>query len=89
MIALMQAKRYEETIGAIRRMPEWFAWEYAYLAGCYAQLGNFDEAHRQAAETLRVMPDFTISWLLLQEPFMNPADTEHLVESLRKAGLPE
>jgi hypothetical protein len=48
-----------------------------------------DEAHVQAAETLRLMPEFTIRWELLQEPFKNPADTQHLVESLRKAGLPD
>jgi adenylate cyclase len=89
MIALMQAKRYEDTIQAIRRMPEWFAWQYAYLAGCYARIGNAVEARARASETLRVMPSFTISWLLLQEPFRDPADTAHLVETLRLAGLPE
>jgi tetratricopeptide (TPR) repeat protein len=88
-IALMQAKRYEDTIRCIRRMPELFPWSYAYMAGCYAQLGNLNEAHVLAAETLRLMPEFTIRWELLQEPFMNPAETEHVVESMRKAGLPE
>ena len=88
-LALVQATRYEEAIQAIRRMPELFAWEYACLAGCYAQLGKFDEAYAQAAMALRVRPDFSIRWLLLQEPFKDPHDTERFVEFLRKAGLPE
>jgi tetratricopeptide (TPR) repeat protein len=89
MIVLMQAKRYDDTIQAIRRMPEWFPWQYAYLAGCYARLGNLAEARAQAEATLRIKPDFTIGWLLLQEPFKNPEDTAHLVETLRLAGLPD
>jgi adenylate cyclase len=89
MIAQMQAKKYEDTIKSIREMSEWFPWQYAYLAGCYARLGNLKEAEAYAAETLKVMPTFTISWLLLQEPFKNPEDTAHLVETLRMAGLPK
>ena len=89
MTALMQAKRYDDMIDTIRRMPEWFVWHYAHLAGGYAQLGKSIEAAAATAETLRAMPGFTIKWLLLQEPFKHPADIEHLVECLRKAGLPE
>jgi adenylate cyclase len=89
MIAEMQAKKYEDTIRSIREMSKWHPWQYAYLAGCYARLGNRKEAESYAAETLRVLPTFTISWLLLQEPFKNPEDSAHLVESLRMAGLPE
>jgi TolB-like protein len=89
MVALMQAKKYEDTIRSIREMSKWHPWQYAYLAGCYARLGNRKEAETYVAETLRVLPTFTISWLLLQEPFKNPEDSAHLVESLRMAGLPE
>jgi adenylate cyclase len=88
-IALMQAKRYEDAIRCMRRMPKLHPWNHAGLAGCYAQLGRMSEARAHAAETLKLMPDFTIAWELLQEPFKNPADTELLVESQRKAGLPE
>jgi TolB-like protein len=88
-LALIQSDRFEEAIQAIRRMPELFVWEYACLAGCYAQLERFDEARAEAAMTLRVMPGFSIRWLLLQEPFKNPGDSEWFMEFLRKAGLPE
>ncbi len=88
-LALIQAARYEEAIQAMRRMPELFVWEYACLAGCYAQLGRFGEACAEAAMLLRVMPDFSIRWLLLQEPFKNPDDAEWFVDFLRRAGLPE
>jgi adenylate cyclase len=89
MTTLMQAKRYDDLIHTIRRMPEWFPYHYAHLAGGYAQLGKSNEAAATSAELLRAMPGFTIKWLLLQEPYKNPADTKHLVECLRKAGLPE
>jgi hypothetical protein len=70
-------------------MSKWHPWQYAYLSGCYARLGNREEAAAYAAETLRVGPTFKISWLLLQEPFKNPEDSGHLAETLRLAGLPE
>jgi hypothetical protein len=34
-------------------------------------------------------PDFTIGWLMLSEPYKNPADAEPLLEGMRTAGLPE
>jgi adenylate cyclase len=89
MCALMQAKRYDDLVDTIGRMPEWFPWHYAYLAGGYAQLGKSNEAAATTAEALWAMPGFSIKWLLLQEPYKHPADTEHLVKCLRKAGLPE
>jgi hypothetical protein len=67
----------------------WFPRHYAHLAGGYAQLGKPNEAAATTAALLQAMPGFSIKWLLLQEAYKHPADTEHLVECLRKAGLPE
>jgi TolB-like protein len=88
-VALCQARRFEEAIEAVRRMSRLFSWSHAMLAACHAQLGRRDEARAEAAEVLRMQPDFTVSWLMREEPFENPADAEPLLEGLRMAGLPE
>ena len=70
-------------------MTQTLSWSHAYLAACYAQLGQMDEARAEAAEVLRLQPNFTISWLLKTEPDKNPADAEPFVQGMRLAGLPE
>ena len=47
------------------------------------------EACAQAAEVLRMKPDFSIAVYAKQEPHKNPADLKHLLDGFRKAGLPE
>ena len=64
-------------------------YNHAHLAACHAQLGQMEEARAEAAEALRMRPDFTIRWLMLSEPYENPVDAEPLHEGMRKAGLPE
>jgi len=88
-VALLRAGRFAETIECIKRMTQKFSWSHADLAACYAHLGRMDEARVEAAEVLRMQPNFTISWLLREEPDKNPADAEPLVQGMRLAGLPE
>jgi adenylate cyclase len=63
---------------------------HIWLAANLAQLGRLDEAHAEAAEVLRIDPKYTIDGtqrrLALNK---RPEDTEHLLDGLRKAGLPE
>jgi adenylate cyclase len=88
-IALIGAKRYEEAIQSLKRQDRLFFWSYANMAACYAHLGRMDEARTAAATVLQMQPDFTVRTLMLQEPWKNTADSEHEVEGLRKAGLPD
>ena len=88
-ITLFALKRYEEVIQSVKKQDRLFYWSYAYLAACYAYLGEMDKARTAAATVLQMQPDFTIRMLMLQEPFKNSADSEHEAEGLRKAGLPE
>jgi tetratricopeptide (TPR) repeat protein len=88
-LALLRARRFAETIECVKRMTQKFSWSHADLAACYAHLGQMDEARAEAAEVLRMQPNFTISWLLKEEPDKNPADAEPLVQGMRLAGLPE
>jgi adenylate cyclase len=87
-IGLYAARRYEEALDAYRRIAVWKKpWHLARLAACYAQLGRLDEARAQAAEVLRLDPDFRLSSVKLF--YRNPADAEVSFEGMRKAGLPE
>jgi len=87
-IGLYAARRYEEALDAYRRIAVWKKpWHLARLAACYAQLGRLDEARAQAAEVLRLDPDFRLSNVKLF--YRNPADAEVSFEGMRKAGLPE
>jgi TolB-like protein/class 3 adenylate cyclase/Tfp pilus assembly protein PilF len=87
-IGLYAAHRYAEALDANRRIAAWKSPAHlARLAACYAQLGRLDEARAEAAELLRVKPDFRISRLVAS--YQDPADAEHERDGLRKAGLPE
>jgi len=88
-IALFALRRYEQAIQSVRRMDRLYFWDYAGLAGFFARLGRTAEARAAASEVLKMKPDFTIRAMMLQEPWKNPADIEHEVDSLRKAGLPD
>jgi len=87
-ILLYAARHYEEALEADRRIASWKKpWHLARLAACYAQLGRLEEARAQAAEVLRLAPDFRLSAVKLR--YKHPADVEHVLEGMRKAGLPE
>jgi adenylate cyclase len=63
---------------------------HAFLAATYAQLGQAQEAQAEAAEVLRINPNYTISGTQKRVSILRRADDlEHLVEGLRKAGLPD
>jgi hypothetical protein len=54
-----------------------------------AQLGRFNEAQAKAAKALKREPGFTLSRYALLEPYQFQASLEHMIEGMRKAGLPE
>jgi adenylate cyclase len=63
---------------------------HVWLAANLAQLGQLDEAHAEAAEVLRIDPNYTIDGTQRRlARFKRPEDAEHLFDGLRKAGLPE
>jgi tetratricopeptide (TPR) repeat protein len=87
-IVLYAAHRYEEAIEAnLRITARKKPWHHARLAACYAQLGRLEEARAQVAEVLRMKPDFHLS--NMDRVYKNSADAEHVLEGMRKAGLPE
>jgi adenylate cyclase len=58
-----------------------------WLAAAYAHLGEIDEARVQAAHVLRIDPDFVKTGYRKLAEFWRPADVEHVIGGLRKAGL--
>ena len=88
-LAHFAARRYAEAVTAIRHRPTLQQVDYVYLAACYAQLGDAPGMHAAAAEILRLRPDFSATAFATREYFKHAADREHLLSSLRKAGLPE
>ena len=83
------ARRYEEAIGAFKRVPRPQYGHYAYLAACYGQLGRNEEAKAEAAQVLVMKPDFTAKSFAEALFYKDQADRDHVFEGLRKAGLPE
>jgi adenylate cyclase len=62
---------------------------HAFLAAAYAQLGRVEDARSEAAEVLRVNPQYTIGTQKRVSILKRFEDSGHLVDGLRKAGLPE
>jgi adenylate cyclase len=86
-------KRYGEAVRLARecasRLPN-LQWPRLHLAAAYAQSGELEEARKEAAEVLRINPGFTIeSYKRLLVVHKYPKDAEHILDGLRKAGLPE
>jgi adenylate cyclase len=73
---------------AIGRAPN-HQYGHAFLAATYAQLGRLEDAHAEAAEVLRLNPKYSINGTQKRVSNLKRAeDMEHLIDGLRKAGLP-
>ena len=90
MCCLQRLGRYEEGISVAKKTldqdPDCI-FAHTCLASCYALLGRDDEAQAEAAEVLRIDPKFSLVYLEKRMPYKDPADTQLVIGSLRKAGL--
>jgi adenylate cyclase len=82
--------RYEDSIATYKKVLErtpnqLFA--NAGLTATYSVAGRLDEARTQAKEVLRVQPKFSAERYVRKFPFQDKAETERLIDALRKAGL--
>ena len=57
------------------------------LAAVYSELGREAEARAEAAEVLRLNPQFSLEVHRQREPIQDPALLERHLAALRKAGL--
>ena len=87
--ALRADRRYEDAIEAYKQVGSPRYQHCAEMAACYAAMEDDHEAAKVKAETLRLNPDFSIEKYIASLPYRNPADREHLRDSLQKAGFPD
>ena len=82
--------RPEETIAPLKqyltRYPNILG-AHLTLAAVYSELGREAEARAEAAEVLRINPQFSLEVHKQREPIKNPAMLERRMAALRKAGL--
>ncbi len=88
-MAYYLARRYEESVSALRKGRPLGSMAYRWLAAAYGQLGRELEAKAATEEYLQRTPDFSLASHLEMLPFQHAEDREHYAAGLRKAGLPE
>lgn len=90
--AFFMQRRYEEAETAFERAitvnPGW-PWAHLVLAATRAALGKIEAAKAEVAEARKISPALTLRHAPKAWPFKNREDFDHVLEMLRKAGLPE
>jgi TolB-like protein/Tfp pilus assembly protein PilF len=83
------ARRYPEAVAAFNRVgTNLDPADVMYLAACYGQQGQFEAAQAQMTRFRILCPDIPILQYAADEP-IGPEQMEHLLDGLRKAGLPD
>lgn len=83
------ARRYLEATAAFAHIESLPYFAHAYAAACHAQLEQSDLARAHTDKVMQLRPDFSLRYFMETEPFKRESDGAHMVEGLRKAGLPE
>jgi adenylate cyclase len=87
-----QMRHYEEAVEVGRR--SWSLnrnWPHGlrYVVAGLAQLGRIEEAQAALAELKLMDANLEFSASVVRRTWPNPADVDHLLDGLRKAGMPE
>ena len=84
--------QYDEALArfnrAIERAPK-FTPAYLFLAWAYVELDRLDDAKKTVKTALEVTPQFTVKGGAKIFPYRADEDLNRLLDSLRKAGVPE
>jgi adenylate cyclase len=83
------AGRYEEAIAPLQQYQKRYpnVPVHLTLAAVYSELGQTAEAQKEAAEVLRLNPNFSLDLHKQRMPIKDPAVLERHIAALRKAGL--
>jgi tetratricopeptide (TPR) repeat protein len=85
-------RQYEEAeakfLKTIERAPK-FTYAYMLLACVYAELNRLSDAHEAIKTAMELMPKFSIKEFTRIWPYRIDDDRNRMLDSLRKAGLPE
>lgn len=87
-VALHTARRYEEAVKFLNRIPDPQTRQYAFLVSCHVHLGNIDQAKQVAAMLLEADPGFSITRFSGTLQFQYDEGKEHLLEALQSTDLP-
>jgi adenylate cyclase len=89
-MAYFMKGEYETALEHLRREPNLDPlYTLTFLAATYAELGRLDEAKATVGKIRAVNPDATLARIRSIWVFRNEADSERLIDALRKAELPE
>ena len=81
---------YEKAISSFRRVTRGLSpWDCLYVIGSYGYLDSLEQAGAILAHYDSLQPTLPLWEHAVQEPFKNAADLDHLLDGLRKAGVPE
>jgi adenylate cyclase len=81
-------RRYDKSLAhALQINMPGFHWAYFFRAINYAQLGQMEKAREEAAEVLRLKPDFAY-WDYVRLDNYPKVQSLHIAEGAAKAGLP-
>ena len=86
---LFAARRYAESIAAFSRIilePAEGGWDFIYLVAAHAYLGRLEDARTLINKWGTLHPGVSLLALAAKEPFKHPADLDHLLDGLRRAG---
>jgi adenylate cyclase len=91
-LGLYFSREYEAAIEAanraIRLYPD-FPNTYRWLAAALGQLGRIEEAKDALEKAIAIAPAAFEMYISGRVPWMRPEDHAHMLEGLRKAGVPE
>jgi TolB-like protein len=83
------ARQYPDAIAAFAHVGNLPYFAHAYAAACHAQMGQPDLARSHVDTVMQLEPDFSLRYFMETEPFKRESDTAHMLDGLRKAGLPD
>ncbi len=86
---LLQLKRYREAIDSFHNVPEKDHLAYAQLAAAYSYLGDTANAARALANARELRPSLSLREVTTVVPHGEKQALDHLLDGLRKAGMPE
>jgi adenylate cyclase len=86
---LFDLERYGEAVEALESVPVHYSSGFLYLAAARAELGELVGASEVIAKVKSVKPDLSLRNVAQVLHYSRPEARDHLINALRKAGLPE
>jgi len=88
-LILLHLKRYAEVVNALNSVPHKNIFSYFLLAAALSYLGHGEKAAQALARARELRPELSSRDVAALYPYEENAGLDHLLDGLRKAGLPE